>query len=120
VREPRLIPIYDDTEPVACTLTAAEIPERLALIERLRSALLSLDRTPTGLLLHFHTELRGDLAAFAVDEKQCCRFWGFEVTEEPAGVALRWDGPPAADELLDRLHTFFTTDAPLTALDGLL
>jgi hypothetical protein len=118
--EPKLIPIYDDTAPIACTLTGDEVPERLALFERLRAEMTTIDRTPTGLLLHFPADARADLATFAVDEKQCCQFWGFAVVDEPGGLALRWDGPPAVDDLLDRLHDFFTSNAPLTALDGLL
>ena len=63
---PKLIPIYDDTAAIACTITNAEIPERVALIERMRTAMITLDRTTTGLLLHFADEpaTRADLAAF--------------------------------------------------------
>lgn len=120
--EPKLIPIYDDAAPIACTITNAEIPERIELIDRMRTAMTAIDRTPTGLLFHFPDSdaVRADLATFAVDEKRCCQFWGFATTDEPSGIALRWDGPPAVDDLLDRLETFFTTDAPLSALDGLL
>lgn len=120
--EPKLIPIYDETAPVACTIADTEIPERIALIERMRAAMTALDRTSTGLLLHFPDDqvVRADLATFAVDEKRCCQFWGFAITDEPAGVALRWDGPPAVDDLLDQLETFFTTDMPISALAGLL
>lgn len=120
--EPKLIPIYDDTAPIACTITNAEIPERVALVERMRAAMTSIDRTPTGLLLHFPDDdaVRADLATFAVDEKRCFQFWGFAITDEATGVALRWDGPPSVAELLDGLETFFTTDAPVSTLDGLL
>lgn len=120
--EPKVIPIYDDTAAIACTISNAEIPERVELIERMRTAMTALDRTPTGLLLHFpdNDAMRADLATFAVDEKRCCQFWGFDIRDEPSGVALRWDGPPAAGDLLDRLVTFFTTDAPIATLDGLL
>ena len=120
--EPKLIPIYDETAPVACTIADSEIPARVALIERMRAAMTALDRTPTGLLLHFPDDhvVRADLTNFAVDEKRCCQFWGFAITDEPSGVALRWDGPPAANDLLDQLETFFTTDTPVSALDGLL
>jgi hypothetical protein len=120
--EPKLIPIYDDTAPIACTISNAEIPERVELVERMRAAMTAIERTPTGLLLHFPGDpaVRADLATFAVDEKRCCQFWGFEVIDEPVGLALRWDGPPAVDDLLGRLHTFFTTDAPADFLDGLL
>ena len=118
----KLIPIYDDTAPIACTITNAEIPERIELVERMRAAMTAIDRTPTGLLLHFPEDeaVRADLATFAVDEKRCCQFWGFDVSDEANGVALRWDGPPAVAELLDRLETYFATDAPISTVDGLL
>jgi hypothetical protein len=35
--ESRLVPIYDATAPIACTITDAEIPERVALVERIRA-----------------------------------------------------------------------------------
>jgi hypothetical protein len=115
--DPKLIPLYDDTAPIACTITNIEIPERIKLIERMRDAMTSIERTPTGLLLHFADQAgaRPDLEAFAVDEKRC-----FDIVDEPHGVALRWDGPPAADALLSQLETFFTTDAPISVLRGLL
>ena len=118
----RLIPIYDDSAPIACTITNAEIPDRVELIERMRAAMTSIDRTTTGLLLHFPDDetVRADLATFAVDEKRCCQIWGFAIPAEAAGGALRWDGPRAVDDLFDQLETFFTTDAPVSALEGLL
>lgn len=120
--EPKLIPIYDVTAPIACTITNAEVPARIALLERLRGAMIAVDRTSTGLLLHFPDDdaVRADLSTFAADEKRCCQFWGFDIIDEPTGVALRWDGPPAVDDVLDRLETFLTTDAPISTLDGLL
>ena len=122
MRERKLIPLYDDTAPISCTITNAEVPERIELIERMRATMTSVDRTPTGLLLHFPDDdaVRADLGLFAVDEKRCCQFWGFAITDEQTGVALRWDGPPAVNELLDQLETFFTSDMPISALDGLL
>lgn len=44
--EPKLIPIYDATAAIACTITNTEIPERIALIERMRTAMTTIDRTP--------------------------------------------------------------------------
>lgn len=116
------IPIHDVTAPIACTITSDEIPERVAIIERMRAALADMTRTPDGLLLHFPDEpaVRADLATFTVDEKRCCQFWSFDLIEEASGVALRWDGPPAVDSLLDQLHRYFSSDAPISSLEGLL
>jgi hypothetical protein len=116
------IPIYDDTAPIACTITNTEVPERVDIVERMRSAVTAIERTPTGLLLRFPDtpDVRTDLATFVVDEKRCCQFWGFDVIDSVDSVALRWDGPPAVDRLLDELQTFFTSDAPVSTLEGLL
>lgn len=118
----KLIPIYDDTVAVTCSISDAEIPVRVELFDRMRNAMISLDRTATGLRLRFADtpDVRADLAAFVIDEKRCCQFWGFEVLHEPDTVVLRWDGPPAADDLLDQLQTYFTTDAPISLIRGLL
>ena len=116
------IPLYDASAPVACSIAPEEIPGRIATIERMRAELERLERTEHGLLLHFpadRPDLEADLRAFAVDEKRCCQFWGFAVTT-PA-LALRWDGPPTAAELLAQLERFFLDpDEPIDFLAGLL
>lgn len=116
------IPIHDATAPLVCTITEAEVPERIELLERMRAALGRVERTEHGLLLHFPREaaLEADLRRFAADEKQCCRFWGFEVGAMPESLTLRWDGPSAAAEILDEIQSFFEGDAPFTLLSGLL
>ena len=116
------IPIYDETVPVACTIGADEIPERVELIGRMRANLDRLERTEHGLLLHFpaRADIEADLRRFAVDEKRCCAFWGFAV-DTSNGLTLQWDGPPAAAPIVDGFEAFFTGDEPLTgALAGLL
>ena len=118
----KLIPIYDASAPIACTIGDDEIPERLALLERLRQALDSVERTEHGLLLRFWDEpaIAADVRRFTVDEKRCCQFWGFEVGSRSGELTLRWDGPPGAADLIDQLHAYFLGDQPLTALAGLL
>jgi hypothetical protein len=118
----RSIPIYDASAPIACTIGNDEIPERVALLERLRAAVAQVDRTEHGLLLHFSNEpdFEADVRCFAVDEKRCCQFWGFEVGSRSGELTLRWEGPPAASDLLDQLHTYFLGDQPLAAVTGLL
>jgi DNA-binding transcriptional MerR regulator len=116
------IPIHDDSSPLTCTATDRELHERIETIERLHEHLVGVDRTEHGLVLHFpHREdLETEVRRFAVDEKGCCRFWGFAVDVDDDGLHLRWDGPPAVRELMDRLHAYFEGDEPVTAVDGLL
>lgn len=117
----KLIPIYDATTPIACTISAEEIPERIELVERLRSNVSELHRTEHGMLLRFpnRPDIEADLRRFAVDEKRCCQFWGFDVTTGDE-LTLRWDGPPASGELIERLATWLTGDEPGSMLAALL
>jgi hypothetical protein len=117
----KLIPIHDDTAPIACTISEADIPGRLELLERLRASLRSLDRTELGMLLYFPSDetVRADVRQFAVDEKRCCQFWGFAVTEGE-DLVLRWDGPTDVSGPLDQIAAWFRSDEPGAALRGLL
>ena len=116
------IPIYDATAPIACTIGNGEIPERIELVERLRANVGSVERTADGLLLRFAATAanESDVRRFAIDEKRCCQFWGFAIDVSVDEVRLQWDGPPAAGELLDRLHRCLTGTEPISALSGLL
>jgi hypothetical protein len=116
------LPIYDATAPIACTIGADEVQERIGLFERLRIEHVRLDRTDHGVLLHFpdRADLEADLRHFAVAEKQCCGFWGFELERDGHELVLRWDAPPAAGDIVDRLVTYLQGDEPLDELTGLL
>lgn len=118
----KLIPLYDASADIACTIDNADVPGRIALVERLRSVSTAIDRTEYGLLLHFPVapDVEDDVRTFAVDEKACCSFWGFGVDVTSEEITLQWDAPPTANDLIDRLHEFFLGDEPLTVLSGLL
>ena len=121
--EPRRpLPLFDATAPIVCTIGATEIPGRIEVLERMRHALTSIEATPTGLLLRFPDDpaVRADVERFALDEKRCCQFWGFEVTGGADGTTLRWVAPPDARDLLARIETVFRSDTPISTLDGLL
>ena len=45
------IPIYDATAPIVCTAGSDEIPTRIGQLERMRTALVHVERTEHGLLL---------------------------------------------------------------------
>jgi hypothetical protein len=116
------IPLHENTAPIVCTAGRDEIAQRIAQIERLRAALDHVERTEHGLLLHFSNDptTEADVRGFAVDEKRCCQFWGFEIDATADSLTLRWDGPPDVADFLDRLHAHLLGDEPLTATSGLL
>jgi hypothetical protein len=115
------IPI-DPTAPVACTARSDEIRVRLEQLAHIRDQLRSLERTDGGLLLLFEPDpdLESHLRRFTIDEKGCCRFWGFDVTSRDGGLTLAWEGPPDVQPVLDELERYFRSDEPLTAFSGLL
>lgn len=118
----QLLPLHDDTAPIVCTIGPDEKAERIAIINRMRASTTSIERTDTGLLLQFpRTDaIRADLDRFAVDEKRCCQFWGFAVVDGADDLALRWDGPATAGELLDRIERVLRSDEPVETIEGLL
>ena len=117
----KTFPIDDGTTPIACTATDDELSERVETIERMHAELLGVDRTENGLVLHFpqRPDLEADVRRFAVDEKRCCQFWGFDIEAANGQLHLRWDGPPAVQEFMDRLQGHLEGDEPITAVDGL-
>jgi hypothetical protein len=112
-------PLYDATKPIACTIQAAQIPDHLARIERMRVNMESIERTQHGIVLRLPSSEANaaDLRQFAADEKACCEFWGFAVTEEHE-LALRWDGPPELGDYFDKLVAYFEGRAPVGSLLG--
>lgn len=118
----KLLPLYDDSAAIACSLAADDRPERAALIAHLRDAMTSLERTQHGLLLHFPADpaVEAEVRAFAVDEKACCSFWGFGVATEGDELLLQWDAPPAAADIVDTLEAWLRSDDPDAALAGFL
>lgn len=118
----KTIPIYDATAPIACTADDREIATRIEQVERMHSNLDRIERTEHGVLLHFpnRPDIEAELRRFTVEEKGCCRFWGFDIAATTDGLTLRWDAPPALDDYMDALLGFFQGDEPITAVSGLL
>lgn len=116
-----LLPLYDDSAPVSCTIGSDEVSGRIELIERIRTSLDLVERTEHGLLLRFPSrpDIEADLRQFAVDEKRCCEFWGFQISTGDQ-LTLRWDGPPAAGELLDTLQSYLKGATPISVIAGML
>ncbi len=118
----KVIPLYDATAPIACSIDPGEVAERIEVVERMRSNLTGLERTEHGMLLTFpkRPDVDADLQKFAVDEKRCCQFFGFAITDEDAALRLQWDAPPDAQEIVDHLERFFKGDESAKFLEGWL
>jgi hypothetical protein len=116
------IPIHDASAPVACTITADEIPARLQLLASLRAAVAGVTRTDAGLRISFPrtTAVEADVREFATAEQRCCQFWGFAVDADRIGIVLHWDGPPAVSGLLDQLFGYFTGTNEISMIANVL
>jgi hypothetical protein len=101
------LPLFDDTAPISCTIEAADRAGRRELLEKMRSAAHSIERTDFGLVLSFSPDEQAVFKEFAKLEKQCCSFFGFAVESD----SLRWEAPPNATEIMDALHRFFSNPA---------
>src|SRR4051794_32972719 len=96
--------------PIACSLSAAELPRRLAEMGELgRSALLSVERSPTTAVLRFR---RGDdtserLEAIVAAEASCCAFQDMTLRDSGDALVLTMVAPPDAGLVLDELVPAF-------------
>jgi hypothetical protein len=102
--------------PIACSLTATELPARLAEITRLgRDALTDVLHEPGRAELRFAA---GDGARDRIDaivraEAQCCAFLNMDVREEPGLVVLSITAPPEAAVVLGEFVDAFRGDLRL-------
>jgi hypothetical protein len=100
------------TDPqIACSLSAAELPKRLAEIAAIgKDSLLSL--SSEGVL-----RFRGDLAtrerleAVIAAESDCCSFLGFDLREEAGALVLTVTAPEGAEPLASELVNAFAGNA---------
>jgi hypothetical protein len=122
IRGARTVPIDDGSPPLSCTIDRSEVAGRVELLDRLRRSVRSVERTEHGMLLRFprRTDVEEDVRRFAVDEKRCCAFFDFGVEVTGDEVALRWDAPPSAGELVDQLLGYFAGERDLAAVAGFL
>jgi hypothetical protein len=92
--------------PIACALTAAEMPERLAELRSIGAdALLS----TRGRTLRFRADdrTRARLEAAVTAESECCAFLRFDLHEENGELALTIGAPSGAEPIADDLVAAF-------------
>jgi hypothetical protein len=102
-----------DQLPIACSLSATDLPKRLQEMTDLgRDALLDshLDGTRARLRFAAGTGIRDRVDAIVAAESSCCAFLTLHVTDEPDAVVLTIDAPEDAELVLAELVDAFTAD----------
>jgi hypothetical protein len=105
-----------DEIPVACSLDAAKMPERLAEMSALGlSSLIGAECTEHHAVLRFRPggETAERLAAIVAAEAECCAFLSMEVRQESGALRLTIDAPGGAEPILDDMVAAFRGEAEL-------
>lgn len=87
--------------PIACTLTAEEVPARVAAWRALVTEVVERD----GSTLRFppSPELAARIGALAAAEQSCCSFFTFDIRIDAGGTTLTVGAPEEAQPLVDEL-----------------
>lgn len=96
--------------PIACSLSADELPERLAEMSAIgRDALLGV--TQEG-ALRFRADqpTRQRLESIVAAESQCCSFLAFELVEVSGELVLTVTAPAGAEPIAQDLVNAFAAD----------
>jgi hypothetical protein len=97
--------------PIACTLSATELPGRLQAIAVLgRDALLDARTDGTVARLRFAAAdgVRRRVEAIVAAESRCCPFLTMRVADEPDAVVLCIEAPEGAEPVLAEVVGAFT------------
>jgi hypothetical protein len=82
--------------PIACNLTADQMPQRITDASQLgREGLLDVSTDGPRAELRFKTDAqtRAGIEQFIAAESECCPFFAFELAEESAAVVLAIEAP---------------------------
>jgi arsenate reductase len=110
-----LVAELDRAAPIACSLNADDLGERLRAITALGAAgLIEADSGPDAHTLRFRDdeETRQELERIVVAESECCPFLSLDLTERQGRLELRIAAPPEGRAVADELVTAFTAHPP--------
>src|SRR4051794_39136396 len=107
--------------PIACSLSSADLAERLAEMNSLgRSALLDVEQDATRAVLRFRAgdQTAERLSAIVEAEAHCCAFLDMSIDARGDALTLIIDAPAGAGLVVDELVEAFTTAAAAAASVG--
>jgi hypothetical protein len=94
--------------PIACSLSAAEMPARLAEMAEIGGAsLLAADTSGRHARLRFGEDVREPLSEIIAAEAACCPFLTMRLSDAPGAVTLTIDGPEGAEPIIEQLVRAF-------------
>lgn len=96
--------------PIACSLSGAEMPARLAEIAAIGAAgLLEAEASGRHARLRFAGEpgIRDRLGKVVAAEAECCAFLTMRLGDEPAATTLTIDGPEGAEPVIAEIVQAF-------------
>ena len=96
--------------PIACTLTAAEMPARRAEMGAIARDLVSARADAARGVLRFRpgAQTRERVAAFVAAESRCCPFLTMELCDDPEALTLTVAGPAGSEPVVRELIAAFT------------
>lgn len=97
-------------QPIACTLTAAAMPVRLAEIRAIGDAHLqavSSDASEVALRFGANPDARERLEAIVAAESRCCAFLEFDLKHTPEAVMLTIRAPEGGELVMHQLVEAF-------------
>jgi hypothetical protein len=97
--------------PIACSLSAAELPARLAEMTALGSeALIDIERSDQIATLRFDRSpgIADRVAAIVAAESECCAFLRTELSDDAGRLVLTITAPPGGEPVLDDLVAAFS------------
>jgi arsenate reductase (thioredoxin) len=100
--------------PLACSLGAADLKQRLAHVEALgEAALVEVERSGAETRLRFRSgeTTRASLERFVEDERACCPFLDFTLAERADLIELTIAAPPGAEPIVEELTSAFSSAA---------
>ena len=101
-RIPVTLIVGPDAPPMACTLDAGAMPDRLAEWKAILNRASSHERAEDGALrMVFPADLAiDDLARLVTAEQHCCAFFSFAITVDQRGIGLEVRAPGGADDFV--------------------